>query len=181
MLTQFTAGTDLALQLSTTALALRHLLIPYIIGEQMRHIYHKGPRYALIGHLKRFSRDQYLQRTRMANAASNRPHDERTSSEPRDSKVHLVRVTAVEQVNSTVRTIRLSATDTIAVGTCTRGAIRLWLMIEQHRPGQWVDLHIPSLARPGGFTITSTPYSADSSRTKAPHIDLAVQTSTISP
>jgi NAD(P)H-flavin reductase len=54
-------------------------------------------------------------------------------------------------------------------------------MIEQHKPGQWVDLHIPSLARPGGFTITSTPYSADSSRAKAPHIDLAVQTSTISP
>jgi ferredoxin-NADP reductase len=50
-------------------------------------------------------------------------------------------------------------------------------MTDQHKPGQWVDLHIPSLDRPGGFTITSAPRTASGQAT-TPHIDLAVQTST---
>lgn len=106
-------------------------------------------------------------------------HDERTSSEPRSPTLHPVRVAEVQQINSTVRTIRLSAAKTIPVGPFH--APVLLLTMEQHEPGQWVDLHIPSLARPGGFTITSSPHSADASRTKAPHIDLAIQQSTISP
>ena len=39
-------------------------------------------------------------------------------------------------------------------------------------PGQWLDVHIPSLAKPGGFTITSPPSTL---LTSEPYLELAVQ------
>lgn len=68
----------------------------------------------------------------------------------------------------------------------------------QFLPGQWVDLHIPSLPSPGGFTITSAPSAASippttstsasttttsttSTHSHAPHLELAIQHTTNPP
>lgn len=66
-------------------------------------------------------------------------------------------------------------------------------------PGQWLDVHIPSIAQAGGFTITSTPADAqalpspdaapDADTTpsstepqgRAPYVELAVQDSPANP
>lgn len=67
----------------------------------------------------------------------------------------------------------------------------------QFLPGQWLDVHIPSIPRAGGFTITSTPAQASSSNypqteqqrfidkdeesPREPCIELAVQYSSTNP
>lgn len=44
----------------------------------------------------------------------------------------------------------------------------------QFLPGQWLDVHIPGIPKPGGFTITSTPHEPD-------YLELAVQESPSNP
>jgi hypothetical protein len=57
-------------------------------------------------------------------------------------------------------------------------------------PGQWLDVHIPSISQAGGFTITSTPAEAsyrvqtqdtESPVPEEPYIELAVQRSPSNP
>lgn len=51
--------------------------------------------------------------------------------------------------------------------------------IFQFLPGQWLDVYVPRLSKPGGFTITSTPSQA-LERAK-PYLELAVQRSPDNP
>jgi ferredoxin-NADP reductase len=46
-----------------------------------------------------------------------------------------------------------------------------------HLPGQWLDVHIPSIPQAGGFTITSAPHHAAIPK----HIELAIQRSSYNP
>lgn len=49
----------------------------------------------------------------------------------------------------------------------------------QFLPGQWLDVYLPTLPKPGGFTITSTPSQAlDKAK---PYLELAVQRSPNNP
>jgi NAD(P)H-flavin reductase len=88
-------------------------------------------------------------------------HSERTSTEPRSRQFHDVILTKVKQINSKIRTYILESQTPI-----------------QFRPGQWLDVHIPTLPKPGGFTITSPPSLA--SRSPA-HLSLAIQASPENP
>ncbi|PKY07307.1 hypothetical protein P168DRAFT_315821 [Aspergillus campestris IBT 28561] len=86
------------------------------------------------------------------------PHQVRTAAEPRQNRLYPVRLSHIEQINPTVRLLQLaippsnqdpeSDSDTPASEPFT------------FLPGQWLDVHIPSIANAGGFTITSTPADA---------------------
>ncbi|KAL5327263.1 hypothetical protein ACEPPN_004957 [Leptodophora sp. 'Broadleaf-Isolate-01'] len=82
------------------------------------------------------------------------PHIERTAAEPRDNRLHPVILSQISQVNSSIRLLRLTPVE--------KELIRF-------QPGQWVDLHIPTLPSPGGFTLTSTPSTSSS------YLELAIQ------
>ncbi|KAF2673388.1 hypothetical protein BT63DRAFT_410401 [Microthyrium microscopicum] len=93
-------------------------------------------------------------------------HDERTASQPRRSELHDVTIKAVENVNQSIRTYRLASRQTISF-----------------LPGQWLDVHIHGLPKPGGFTITSSPLLAnlDTCGEDGPSVDLAIQASPENP
>ncbi|KAI9849600.1 MAG: hypothetical protein M1837_002725 [Sclerophora amabilis] len=80
-------------------------------------------------------------------------HVERTAEEPREETLHRVTISSIVSVNESIRQITLGIED-------SRGIKFL--------PGQWLDVHIPSLPRPGGFTITSTPAEARRPSSAAP-------------
>ncbi|KAG4432472.1 hypothetical protein IFR05_012038 [Cadophora sp. M221] len=88
------------------------------------------------------------------------PHIERTAAEPRDNRLHLVILSQISQVNSSIRLLCLTPVE--------KEPIRF-------QPGQWVDLHIPTLPSPGGFTLTSTPSTSSS------YLELAIQRPPIPP
>ncbi|KAI9055316.1 hypothetical protein LZ554_000276 [Drepanopeziza brunnea f. sp. 'monogermtubi'] len=89
---------------------------------------------------------------RMATVKAAIPHIERTAAEPRHNRLHRVVLSQITQVNSTIRLLQLSPVDNEPI---------------RFQPGQWVDLHIPTIYSPGGFTLTSTP--------STPYLELAVQ------
>ncbi|KAL1958191.1 hypothetical protein VTO42DRAFT_5046 [Malbranchea cinnamomea] len=127
------------------------------------------------------------------------PHEVRTAAEPRQDRLYPVRLTQITHVNPTVRLLRL----TLQLGSSlTRRESGGSALDESHSPfnflpGQWLDVHIPSIPRAGGFTITSTPEEAadrwhqtnyeevdDHSRSQGrhePYIELAVQKSPSNP
>ncbi|OQE43236.1 hypothetical protein PENCOP_c003G03583 [Penicillium coprophilum] len=79
------------------------------------------------------------------------PHELRTAAEPRQNRLHPVRLSHIEQINPSVRLLQFA----------------LPQENNEHDqqpfsflPGQWLDVHIPSIAQAGGFTITSTPADA---------------------
>ncbi|MCJ1243110.1 hypothetical protein MMC30_000307 [Trapelia coarctata] len=82
---------------------------------------------------------------RMSISRSALSHIERTAREPRQNALHQVVLSRIDQVNPKIRLLRLEIPD--------RGQITFL-------PGQWLDVHIPGLSKPGGFTITSTPREA---------------------
>ncbi|KAH8595973.1 hypothetical protein B0O99DRAFT_511182 [Bisporella sp. PMI_857] len=88
-------------------------------------------------------------------------HIERTAHEPRDHGLHRVILSGINQVNGEVRLLRLSPVDRESV--------------IKFQPGQWLDVHIPKLPKPGGFTITSPPSLASLLATPSPYLELAVQ------
>lgn len=52
----------------------------------------------------------------------------------------------------------------------------------QFLPGQWLDVHIPGIPKPGGFTITSTPGDAVAHQHQAHgYVELAIQKSPSNP
>ncbi|UNI24457.1 hypothetical protein JDV02_010200 [Purpureocillium takamizusanense] len=103
-------------------------------------------------------------------AAATRPgHLERTAEEPRDERLHEVRLSRVEQVNERIRLFRLELQSGQAA---------------KFMPGQWLDTYVPGIAKAGGFTITSVPSSggaagkaADAEPPPPPYFELAVQES----
>ncbi|KAL2074240.1 hypothetical protein VTL71DRAFT_8018 [Oculimacula yallundae] len=82
------------------------------------------------------------------------PHIERTAAQPRDNSLHPVILSHITQVNSSIRLLSLTPVQKEPI---------------KFQPGQWVDLHIPNLPSPGGFTLTSTPSLSSS------YLELAIQ------
>ncbi|KAB8079185.1 hypothetical protein BDV29DRAFT_165041 [Aspergillus leporis] len=86
------------------------------------------------------------------------PHKLRTAAEPRQNTLYNVRLSHIEEVNPTVRLLHLAIPS------------RVQTIEEQDQndeepftfsPGQWLDVHIPSISDAGGFSITSTPADAE--------------------
>ncbi|KAG8159249.1 hypothetical protein KVR01_010910 [Diaporthe batatas] len=75
-------------------------------------------------------------------------HSERTAAEPRDPSLHTVILKQIDEVNPSIRTFRLSIPPSV-------GSIKFL-------PGQWLDVFVPGISKPGGFTITSAPSKASS-------------------
>ncbi|KAM3070422.1 hypothetical protein ACMFMG_010248 [Clarireedia jacksonii] len=73
------------------------------------------------------------------------PHIERTKEDLRDDTLHPVILHKITQINNAIRIVKLKPLD-------KKRQIPF-------QPGQWVDLHIPGLESPGGFTLTSCPPS----------------------
>ncbi|KAK3945136.1 hypothetical protein QBC46DRAFT_372877 [Diplogelasinospora grovesii] len=74
--------------------------------------------------------------------ATKEGHLERTAHEPRDSSLHKVVITRIDQINPSIRLFRLTIPD--------HGSIHF-------KPGQWLDVYCPGISKAGGFTITSPP------------------------
>ncbi|CAG8194903.1 unnamed protein product [Penicillium olsonii] len=114
------------------------------------------------------------------------PHELRTAAEPRQNRRHPVQLSHVEQINPSVRLLHFTLSQ-----ENNNGQPFSFL------PGQWLDVHIPSIAQAGGFTITSTPADAkplpirtsstpedpvpSDSHGRAPYVELAVQNSPKNP
>ena len=93
-------------------------------------------------------------------------HLERTAAEPRDSSLHRVILKSINQINQEIRLLRM----TPAAGD----------KVFTFLPGQWLDVHIPTIRKAGGFTITSPP-SLLSPKNADPYFELAIQRSPSNP
>ncbi|KAH8665145.1 hypothetical protein BGZ60DRAFT_410860 [Tricladium varicosporioides] len=80
--------------------------------------------------------------------------------------LHRVTIHKIEEANREVKLFQLRYDD-------NDGRPRMKFL-----PGQWLDVHIPTLPNAGGFTITSPPSLLSST---TPHIELAIQTSPSNP
>ncbi|CAP97546.1 hypothetical protein E8E15_009377 [Penicillium rubens] len=122
------------------------------------------------------------------------PHELRTAAEPRQNRLYPVRLSHIEQVNPSVRLLQFALPSQENNDNNQQPFSFL--------PGQWLDVHIPSLAQAGGFTITSTPADAEvlpspeastdslagealepssESQGRPPYVELAVQDSPSNP
>ncbi|KAL2005643.1 hypothetical protein VTN00DRAFT_10136 [Thermoascus crustaceus] len=95
------------------------------------------------------------------------PHELRTAAEPRQNRLYNVRLSQIVQVNPTIRLLRL------ALPPSTTEQTQESLDEQQQQPftflpGQWLDVHIPSIPQAGGFTITSTPKDTEILPTPGP-------------
>ncbi|KAJ9311308.1 hypothetical protein DTO271D3_8378 [Paecilomyces variotii] len=86
------------------------------------------------------------------------PHELRTAAEPRQNKLYPVRISQIDQVNPSIRLLRLALPpggDQTDEGEADPNPEQFTFL-----PGQWLDVFIPSISHAGGFTITSTPADA---------------------
>ncbi|KAK3308743.1 uncharacterized protein B0T15DRAFT_117392 [Chaetomium strumarium] len=85
-------------------------------------------------------------------------HIERTANEPRDPSLRTLTISCITEVTPTIRLLRLDIPPNDSI---------------KFLPGQWVDLYPPAdanAAKPGGFTITSSPTLAQpSTSSSSPH------------
>ncbi|TGO82435.1 hypothetical protein BPOR_0832g00050 [Botrytis porri] len=99
-------------------------------------------------------------------------HIERTATEPRDESLHNFILTQVTSINSTTRLFYLSP---LHLASNSSPKHLTW------KPGQWVDLFLPGIQRPGGFSIVNSPISQfspsidDLKEEKKRGIELAIQ------
>ncbi|TGO18230.1 hypothetical protein BTUL_0011g00360 [Botrytis tulipae] len=99
-------------------------------------------------------------------------HIERTATEPRDESLYNFILTQVTSINSTTRLFYLSPLHTAS--NSSRKHLN-W------KPGQWIDLYLPGIQRPGGFSIVNIPPSQSSpsidylKEEKGKGIELAIQ------
>ncbi|KAL5340819.1 hypothetical protein BJX70DRAFT_396513 [Aspergillus crustosus] len=94
------------------------------------------------------------------------PHTVRTAAEPRQNRLFAVRLSHIELANPTVRLLQLTIPPSVQdpelraqleeSGEPDTGEPQPLAFF----PGQWLDVHIPSVANAGGFSITSTPADA---------------------
>ncbi|KAJ5503985.1 Riboflavin synthase-like beta-barrel [Penicillium fimorum] len=117
------------------------------------------------------------------------PHELRTAAEPRQNRLHPVRLSHIEQINPSVRLLQFALPQ--ENNDTDQQPFSFF-------PGQWLDVHIPSITQAGGFTITSTPADAQvlpppeasidslagetlepssESQGRPPYVELAVQNS----
>ncbi|KAL8948496.1 MAG: hypothetical protein Q9222_005328 [Ikaeria aurantiellina] len=94
------------------------------------------------------------------------PHEERTAAEQREATLHHVKLARIDQVNDSIRLLRLHVSQSNQV---------------KFRPGQWLDVHLPGVRQAGGFTITSTPKDAQNKNEKPGYLELAIQRSPKNP
>ncbi|KAJ5190532.1 uncharacterized protein N7498_009517 [Penicillium cinerascens] len=103
------------------------------------------------------------------------PHELRTAAEPRQNHLYPVRLSQVDQVNPSIRLLRLALPDSNSLAYTHQDDKKQPFIF---LPGQWLDVHIPSIAAAGGFTITSTPADAQLlSSLKSPDPLLGAETS----
>ncbi|KAE8351933.1 hypothetical protein BDV28DRAFT_136113 [Aspergillus coremiiformis] len=126
------------------------------------------------------------------------PHKLRTAAEPRQNTLYNVRLSHIEEVNPTVRLLHLTKQSQDDEEPDEPQPFTFF-------PGQWLDVHIPSISDAGGFSITSTPADAEAlpslqptaeslavddeetglppvdPRGRAPYVELAVQKSLSNP
>lgn len=93
------------------------------------------------------------------------PHKLRTAAEPRQNRLYAVRLSHIEQVNPSVRLFQLTIPPHVqSVETTTTNEAQededQTPQPLSFLPGQWLDVHIPSISNAGGFSITSTPADA---------------------
>ncbi|KAL4971284.1 hypothetical protein BDW66DRAFT_163803 [Aspergillus desertorum] len=93
------------------------------------------------------------------------PHTVRTAAEPRQNRLYPVRLSHIEQANPTVRLLQLALSPSVqepqSQGQLEKSGDDTTLPEPfTFFPGQWLDVHIPSVPNAGGFSITSTPADA---------------------
>ncbi|KAL2848543.1 hypothetical protein BJY01DRAFT_233851 [Aspergillus pseudoustus] len=94
------------------------------------------------------------------------PHTVRTAAEPRQNRLFTVRLSHIEEINPTVRLLHLTIPPSVQDPSLqeyvaeSEEADNGQLQPFTFFPGQWLDVHIPSVANAGGFSITSTPADA---------------------
>ncbi|KAJ5454443.1 uncharacterized protein N7458_005399 [Penicillium daleae] len=119
------------------------------------------------------------------------PHELRTAAEPRQNRLYPVHLSHVEQVNPSIRLLQFTIPD-------QENSDDKYQQPFTFLPGQWLDVHIPTISTAGGFTITSTPADAQAlpspespaepllgeeagssipSQGREPYVELAVQVS----
>ncbi|KAF3388458.1 Oxidoreductase NAD-binding domain-containing protein 1 [Penicillium rolfsii] len=81
------------------------------------------------------------------------PHELRTAAEPRQNRLYPVRLSHVEQVNPSIRLLQFAIPSHESKDDNGQQPFTFL-------PGQWLDVHIPTIPTAGGFTITSTPADA---------------------
>ncbi|KAK0626419.1 hypothetical protein B0T14DRAFT_424289 [Immersiella caudata] len=97
---------------------------------------------------------------------SKESHIERTAAEPRDAALHQTIIASIDQTNPSIRIFHLTL-PTLGI---------------KFLPGQWLDVYLPFLPKPGGFTITSPPsHALYSPSNPNPYVELAVQRSPSNP
>ncbi|PYH91481.1 hypothetical protein BO71DRAFT_401351 [Aspergillus ellipticus CBS 707.79] len=90
------------------------------------------------------------------------PHQLRTAAEPRQNRLYNVRLSHVEEANPSVRLLQLTIPPEVQdLGDDGQDEGEPdHLQPLTFLPGQWLDVHIPSIPNAGGFSITSTPADA---------------------
>ncbi|GKZ85637.1 hypothetical protein AnigIFM56816_011608 [Aspergillus niger] len=91
------------------------------------------------------------------------PHQLRTAAEPRQNRLYNVRLSHVEQANPSVRLLQLTIPPEVQNAEDEGQEVEELANPQQpltFLPGQWLDVHIPSIPNAGGFSITSTPADA---------------------
>ncbi|KAL4913392.1 hypothetical protein BDW62DRAFT_214284 [Aspergillus aurantiobrunneus] len=107
------------------------------------------------------------------------PHTVRTAAEPRQNRLFPVRLSHIEQANPSVRLLQLCIPPSVQDPELqdqlegSEGANVGQPEPLSFFPGQWLDVHIPSVPNAGGFSITSTPADAQVFPSLEPSAELA--------
>lgn len=94
------------------------------------------------------------------------PHEVRTATEPRQNRLYNVQLSHIEQINPSVKLLQLtippseSKKEEVEVEEDDTPADSENQQPFTFLPGQWLDVHVPSVSKAGGFSITSTPADA---------------------
>ncbi|KAG4030318.1 hypothetical protein MFRU_012g00600 [Monilinia fructicola] len=89
-----------------------------------------------------------------------RSHIERTATEPRDESLHTLILERITPINATTRLFYLSPPSNPPQQTQKQKLT--W------KPGQWVDLYLPGIEKPGGYSITNFPLHHTPDQTSTP-------------
>ncbi|PYI12380.1 hypothetical protein BO78DRAFT_392237 [Aspergillus sclerotiicarbonarius CBS 121057] len=117
------------------------------------------------------------------------PHQLRTAAEPRQNRLYNVRLSHIEQVNPSVRLLQLTIPPEVQnLEDEDEGQELDQTTPDQPQPqpltflpGQWLDVHIPSISHAGGFSITSTPADAQVLPSLEPPTAIAIEETDVPP
>ncbi|KAE8383547.1 hypothetical protein BDV26DRAFT_92416 [Aspergillus bertholletiae] len=99
----------------------------------------------------------------LASKKTSVPHKLRTAAEPRQNILYNVRLSHIEEVNPTIRLLHLTIPPRVQAPEEPNPDDEEPDQLQPFTfaPGQWLDVHIPSISDAGGFSITSTPADAE--------------------